>query len=137
MPVVNCHITGFTFATPDVDNAVAAVMLSHHLTSEHPAPLPRKAPAIPPPKTTGNIYEDQWDCFVREWVAFKESNRIADDKLPLYLLGCCSPELKSNVERANPTIATQPEADVLAVIKRHAVISMAASVLRTELLAMK
>ena len=137
MPVVNCHITGCTFATPDVDNAVAAVMLSHHLTSEHPAPLPRKAPAIPPPKTAGNIYEDQWDCFVREWVAFKESNRIADDKLPLYLLGCCSPELKSNVERANPTIATQPEADVLAVIKRHAVISMAASVLRTELLAMK
>ena len=131
MPVVNCHITGCTFATPDVDNAVAAVMLSHHLTSEHPAPLPRKAPAIPPPKTAGNIYEDQWDCFVREWVAFKESNRIADDKLPLYLLGCCSPELKSNVERANPTIATQPEADVLAVIKRHAVISMAASVLRS------
>ena len=137
MPAIQCHIPNCTFATPDVDNAVAAVMLGHHLTSAHPAPAPRKTPVIPQPKLTGNIYEDQWDCFAREWAVYKETVSIAADKLPVYLLACCSQELKSSVERANPAIATQTEAEVLAAIKRHAVVSVAASVLRTELLSMK
>jgi len=59
------------------------------------------------------------------------------DKVPVYLLACCSPELKASVERSNPNITTKTEADVLAAIKRHAVISVAASVLRTELLGMR
>ena len=137
MPAIHCHILNCTFSTPDVDNAVAAVMLGHHLTSAHPAPAPRKTPVIPQPKVTGNIYEDQWDCFAREWAVYKETVSIAADKLPVYLLACCSQELKSSVERANPAIATQTEAEVLVAIKRHAVVSVAASVLRTELLSMK
>ena len=67
MLTIPCHIAGCTFLTPDVDNAVAAVMLSHHLSSTHPAPAQRKAPVIPQPKVTGNIYKDQWDSFAREW----------------------------------------------------------------------
>ena len=137
MPVIQCHITECPFATPDVDPAVAAVMLGHHLTSAHPAPVQRKAPTIPQPKVTGNIYEDQWDSFAREWAVYKETVSITDDKLPVYLLSCCSSDLKSNVEKANPTISTQTEVEVLASIKRHAVVSVAASVLRTELLTMK
>ena len=137
MPAIPCHIAGCTFVTPNVDNAVAAVMLSHHLSSAHPAPAQRKAPVIPQPKVTGNIYEDQWDSFTREWTVYKETVFIVDGTLPVYLLACCSPELKSNVERANPAIATKPELEVLAAIKRHAVVSVAASVLRTELLSMK
>ena len=137
MPVIQCHITECPFATPDVDPAVAAVMLGHHLTSAHPAPVQRKAPTIPQPKVTGNIYEDQWDSFAREWAVYKETVSITDDKLPVYLLSCCSSDLKSNVEKANPTISTQTEVEVLAAIKRHAVVSVAASVLRTELLTMK
>ena len=137
MPVIQCYITNCDFSTPDVDSAVAAVMLGHHLSSAHPTPAPAKAPTIPQPKVTGNIYEDQWDCFTREWAVYKGTVAIAVDKLPVYLLSCCSADLKSSVERANPTITTKGEADVLAAIKRHAVVSVAASVLRTELFAMK
>ena len=67
MPVIQCHITNCEFSTPDVDSAIAAVMLAHHLSTAHPAPVPTKAPTIPQPKVMGNIYEDQWDCFTREW----------------------------------------------------------------------
>ena len=125
------------FRTPDVEPTVAVVMLGHHLTSAHPAPVQRKAPTIPQPKVTGNIYEDQWDSFAREWAVYKETVSITDDKLPVYLLSCCSSDLKSNVEKANPIISTHTEVEVLAAIKRHAVVSVAASVLRTELLTMK
>ena len=62
---------------------------------------------------------------------------ITADKLPIYLLACCDQDLKSSVEKANPSITTQDETAVLAAIKRHAVVSVPVSVLRTELLAMK
>ena len=54
MPVINCYVAECEFATPDVDSAVAAVMLSHHLQTEHPAPVQIKAPTIPAPSVTAN-----------------------------------------------------------------------------------
>ena len=72
MPAIPCYINGCSFKTPDaLDSAVAAVVLSHHLSSSHPTPAPKKAPAISPPKLTGGVYEDQWDAFVREWDVYK------------------------------------------------------------------
>ena len=68
---------------------------------------------------------------------YKRKVAITTEKLPVYLMACCSADLKSSVERADPTITTKSEAEVLAAIKRHAVVSVAASVLRTELFAMK
>ena len=120
-----------------MDNAVAAVVLSHHLSSSHPNPAPKKTPAIPSPKLTGGIHEDQWDAFVREWGVYKGTVALAAPDVPVYLLACCNQDLKSSVERADPNITSKPEGDVLAAIKRHAVISVAASVLRTELFGMK
>ena len=73
MPAIQCHIAGCLFATPDVGGAVVAVKLGHHLSSSHPVPVGKKAPVIPPPKVTGNIYEDQWDCFTGEWAVYKDS----------------------------------------------------------------
>ena len=137
MPAIQCYITGCNFSTPDVDSAVAAVMLGHHLSSAHPAPAPTKAPTIPQPKVTGSIYEDEWDSFTREWAVYKGTVAITTARIPVYLLACCSAELKASVERADPTITTKSETEVLAAIKRHAVVSVAASVLRTELFAMK
>jgi hypothetical protein len=137
MPEILCHLPACTFATPDVDSAVAAVMLGHHLSSAHPAPAQRKAPTIPQPKVAANIYEDQWDSFTREWAVYKETVSMPAGKIPVYLLSCCSQDLKSSVERADPAVTTKSEANVLAVIKRHAVVSVAVSVLRTELLVMK
>ena len=138
MPAIPCYIDGCSFKTPDaLDSAVAAVVLSHHLSSEHPTPAPKKAPAIPPPKLTGGVYEDQWDAFVREWDVYKGTVTISTSELPVHLLACCNPDLKSSVERADPRITSKSETDVLKEIKRHAVISVAASVLRTELFGMK
>ena len=137
MPEIPCHLPGCTFKTPDVDNAVAAVMLSHHLTSMHPAPAQLKAQTIPQPKVTANIYEDQWDSFKRKWTVYKETVSIPAERVAVYLLACCDHDLKSSVERADPTISSKVESDVLSAIKRHAVVSVAVSVLRTELLVMK
>ena len=137
MPAIACDIAGCVYRTADVDNVVAAVMLGHHYTSAHPAPIVAKAPVIPQPKVVGNIYEDTWDSFQREWTAYKDTVAIPANKVSIFLLACCSIELKHSVEASDPTISTKVEADVMATIKRHAVVSVAASVLRTELFAMK
>ena len=68
---------------------------------------------------------------------WKGTVKIDAGKLPVYLLSCCSPELRASVERSNPTIISKTEVEVLAEIKRHAVVTVAASVLRIKLLAMK
>ena len=68
---------------------------------------------------TGNIYEDQWDCFTREWAIYKDTVAIMPDKLQFTLW---PQDLKFNFEKSTA---------VLVAIKRHAVISVAASVLRT------
>ena len=53
MPPIPCYVTECDFTTHDLDNAVAAVVLSHHLSTAYPSPAPTKAPAIPAPKLTG------------------------------------------------------------------------------------
>ena len=136
MPAIQYYIADCHFSTRDVDSAVAAVMLGHHLSSAHPAPAPTKAAAIPQPKVSASIYEDEWDCFIREWVTYKGTVAITTEKLSVYLLACCSSDLKSSVERADPTITTKNEVELLAAIKRHAVVPVVASVLK-ELFAMK
>ena len=106
------YIGGCTSKTPDgLDNAFAAVVLSHHLSSSHPTPAPKKAPAIPPPKLTGGVYEDQWDAFVKGTVT------ISASELLVHLLAYCNPDLKSSVERADPRITSKSETEVLKEIK--------------------
>ena len=68
---------------------------------------------------------------------YKETVSIPADRVAVYLLACCDQDLKSSVERADPAISSKVESDVLSAIKRHAVVSVAVSVLRTELLVMK
>ena len=137
MPVIDCYVTGCTFATPNLDNAVAAVILSHHLSSAHPVPAQPKAPSIPPPEISAGIYEDQYDSFKRLWDSYKGNVTIADDKIGIHLLSCCTPELRANVECQDPDVSSKTEVEVLEAIKRHAVVSVAVSVLRTELLSLK
>ena len=59
------------------------------------------------------------------------------NRIPVYLLACCDQALKSSVERADSSVSSKLEVDVLAAIKRKAVFSEAVSVFRTDLLAMK
>ena len=130
MPVINCYMAWCVFATPDFDNAVAAVILSHHLSSAHPAPAKPNAPSISAPKLSAGIYEDQYDSFKRNWDAYKDNVSIPADKIGIHLLSCCIPELRANVECQDTNISAKTEA--LEAIKSHAVVSVAVSVLKTK-----
>ena len=55
MPIIKCYMPDCVFETPNLDNAVAAVILSHHLSSAHPAPAQPKAPTVPAPKISAGI----------------------------------------------------------------------------------
>ena len=72
-----------------------------------------------------------------EWEVFKQASNIPADKVSIYLVNCCDTELKASVQKENPQITTRTEADILAAIKRHAVINVASSILQTELLSMR
>ena len=86
MPIIKCNMPDCVFETPNLDNAVAAVILSHYLSSAHPAPAQPKASTIPAPKISAGIYEDQYDCFKRNRDSYKENVHISADKIGVHLL---------------------------------------------------
>ena len=61
-------------------------------------------PTITAPKVNVNINEDQWNSFTHSWNDYKTTVSITAPKIPIFLLSCCSPDLKAIVERADPLI---------------------------------
>ena len=70
-------------------------------------------------------------------LSIKTQLRLCQINSQFTFMACCDPDVKSSVEKSNPGITSQSETAVFVAIKRHAVISVAASVLETELLSMK
>ena len=135
MPVIQCHIADCPFVTEDVGDAVAAVVLSHHLASSHPptAPAPAKRPVVSKPTVSTNIYAEEWASFLSDWEVYKGSVAIPDGQTGIYLVDCCSDELRQSVVGSDPKIRTKTEEQVLELLKNHAVIRVAKPVLRQEL----
>ena len=76
MPEIACYITGCDFTTTDLDNAVAAVVLSHHLSTAHPSPAPKKAPAISATKLTGVYKRTNWTHLLENGMCTKAQSQM-------------------------------------------------------------
>ena len=96
MPAIQCHIADCPFVTEDVGDAVAAVVLSHHLASSHPptAPAPAKRPVVSKPTVSTNIFAEEWASFLSDWEVYKGSVAIPDGQTGIYLVDCCSDDLR-------------------------------------------
>ena len=72
MPVVTCHIVGCNFVTGDVGDAVGAVQLGHHLSTEH-GPARQQAMNIKKPDRPlikDDATDRDWQTFLFEWEPF-------------------------------------------------------------------
>ena len=143
MPIFACPVTDCTFATEDINDAVAVVMLQIHASAVHPPALARtpitrpKAPPMERPRIDCGVEPEAWNNFLRRWQLFRNGSDITDAAAPLQLFECASQRLGDMVLKADPAVVSRSLDEVLAAIRRLAVVPVAISVMRAELLQLR
>ena len=130
----------YAYATGDVDPAVAAALLMVH-NNVYIAAVPttqKKVPKINQPVISGGSSEENWNVFHARWQLFKQGTALAPAEITQQLFGCCDEFLGNDIlQGSNIDIATTNGVALLALIKKLAVIPVAVSVCRADLLSMK
>ena len=139
MPVISCPFPDCRYTTDDIDAVVAAAQLNiHALTHRNtPAATKQKPPKIDRPHLTRGTTEEEWNTFVKRWNLFKQGTDIPNGQVATQLWQCCEADLENDLFKDIDDIRTVDEANLLAAMKRLAVISTATSVRKTELLTMR
>jgi hypothetical protein len=140
MPAVQCPIDGCAFATDDIEVALAIALLNIHATTHAPAAAgpthstrPR-APRLERPRVDCGIEAVVWNNFVRRWALFRSGSDIDDGSAPHQLFECATDHLGDIILKADPAITSKSVDEVLRIMRQFAVIPVATSVLRSELL---
>ena len=140
MPEIQCPIPGCEYVTADVDASVAAsLLLIHnnvHLAGSSSAQK-QKPPKIDRPKISKGISEEAWNVFISRWDMFKDGTALAGKETIQQLFQCCDEDLSEDILRCNKECTSGTEKQLLAAIKNLAVIPVAITVRRSELLSMK
>ena len=144
MPIFKCPIDECTYQTEDIDAGVAVAMLTIH-NNVHVASNPtqgistddtnQRDPKIERPKISAGSDEETWNTFLTRWKMFKRNRKVTGTASVEQLFYCCEEDLGDSILRGHPNAVTGTEADLMKLIKKMAVIPVAISVRRAELLA--
>ena len=138
---IECQVNGCDWSIEHVSEAVAiALLVSHsqnHKETHSNTATKQKTPKIDRPEIKQDISDEEWQSFEAEWYRFKKCTVMALDEVADQLFQCCDRPLKRLLMKENPEIIDEGEAALLEAIKRMAVLHVATSVRRTNLLAAK
>ena len=138
MPDKKCPHTSCTYSTGDKDVAIVVELLKIHALS-HSAPVDnrQKAPKLNKPKISKGLSDEEWNTVSRKWDIFKKTTTVHPDELATQLWQCCDDELTAELFRDLPNIDSVSEVELLACIKRLAVLSVSTCVRKTELFSLR
>ena len=132
--VTDCHYV----AEHDSENVAIAMLTSHnliHQQSATPPPIQRqRLPKIDRPELKQDVDDEEWYTFEAEWRRFKRCTLIPTDEIADQLFQCCDRPLGRLLLKENPIIIEAGEDLLLAAMKRMAVVHVATSVRRANLL---
>ena len=143
MPEIPCQYPGCTFVANTASEAIAIVMFNSHLLSHQNASqqqdgqVKQKLPPIARPTVKQDIDEEEWATFIEEWTRFKRCTVIPESNLADQLFQCCERSLGRLLIKENPTVISEGEDVLLEAMKQMAVIQIATSVRRNNLLQSK
>ena len=135
--IVTCSVPDCEFQSADFSEALAIALLTNHgLAHQIPATPPQntalKGPKLERPKVEIGISTE--NIFNRRWEVFRAGSGIDDSSAPSQLFQCAGNELGDNLVKANPNATNETLPQLMAAMRSLAVIPVATSVLRTELL---
>ena len=139
MPIFKCPKDDCTYQTEDINAGVAVAMLTIH-NNVHLASNPtddnnQRDPKIERPKIFAGSDEETWNTFLTRWTMFKRNRKVKGTACVEQLFYCCEEDLGDSILRGHPNAVTGTEANLMKLIKKMAVIPVAISVRRAELLA--
>ena len=141
MPAIQCPVATCNYSTGDVEPATAAALLILHNHDHTAAPVAtnnkQRAPKLERPRITRGSSEEAWDAFTTRWIMFKRGTTLTADEKVQHLFQCCEEELGDAILKGHPTAVSGSEDDLLSVVKKLAVIPVAKSARRLDLLATK
>ena len=137
MASLQCEAPGCGEVKKAEDMATCVALMQLHQRNVHDGPPPeqrQKAPPLNRPSLQQGITDEDWESFSRRWDLFNQSTSLTPRQVVAQLLACCEPELETTLFREDPKISEKSEAEIMAAMKRLAVLSVALSARRTALL---
>lgn len=137
MPVnLKCEARGCTEVktADDISTCIGLMQLHQRNVHECADGSRQKPPQISRPTLAQAISEDEWAAFTRRWAVFKNGTDLSTGNVVAQLIACCEPDLEATLFREDAQIAGKSEEEVLASMKRLAVLGVALSARRSQLL---
>ena len=143
MPVLQCPFPECETSTDNDDKDLAIALFNAHVATHAPRPATSStggggnmAEKFQRPTACQGMLEEDWNSFLLQWEIYKEGANLSAANSVKQLIYCCEQELLKFVLRADPSVRSKTEAQVLAVMKTLAVVPVAMGMRRSELLNM-
>lgn len=143
MVIVRCSVPSCDFETQDVSEALAIAMsqnhgLAHQATIASPEPTPNvRPPSFERPRIDVGVSTEDWNVFVRRWNVFRTGSGINEVTAAAQLFQCAGPQFGDHILKTNTNATTDHPEQLLETMRSLAVIPVATSVSRTELLQLR
>ena len=141
---IDCQFTDCQFVAEHSSETVALAMFNSHLLIHQQQPstssnrsTKQKLPPIVRPQIKQDVTEEDWTAFKLEWIRFKRCTEMPPGQEADQLFDCCEKGLGRLLLKEDSAIVEAGEEALLKAIKRMAVIKVATSVRRTQLLGLK
>ena len=145
MPKYQCPFPECTYETEDVEDALAAVLISVHSNGTHmPAPTNSNAATqhtnaakiekVRRPTISAAGSSEEWSYFLTRWQEYVDATKVTGKDQVIQLLECCDENLRKDIARnAGGSLANQTVDYVLEAVKKLAVREENAMVARVQL----
>ena len=143
---INCQVPECEYSVEHASEAVAIALYNSHQAihqREPPTNAPQamselqRAPRMERPIVGQDILEECWNNFARRWDLFKKCTSMGINEISGQLFQCCEEQLGNQLLKEEPHIVDSTEEELVRAMKRLAVIPVAISVRRAELLKMQ
>ncbi|XP_028411560.1 uncharacterized protein LOC114534203 isoform X2 [Dendronephthya gigantea] len=126
MPSHRCPYPDCEYETADVEDALAAVLLTVHSNGSHnnnqATTTISKGEKVKRPTISRSGTSEDWSYFLSRWKDYVDATKITGQDKVLQLLECCEEQLRKDLTRnAGGSIASKPIDEVLQAIKKLAV----------------
>ena len=139
---IPCQFTGCEYVAENLSEAVAIAMYSSHTashqqTSTSASTSKQRMPKIDRPELKQDTTDEDWATFEAEWKRYKRCTHITPNEIADQLFQCCERSLGRLLIKENPGVIETGESALLDAMKKMAVIKVATSVRRANLLGQK
>ena len=144
MPTLECPLPNCDYSTGEQTEPVAIAYLNAHMyvhaqpaQQQLAASVARNGPKLDRPSIEAGVSMETWNMFQRRWKIYKEGSHLSDNDASHHLFQCADSVLGDALLKTDPDITSKPVTEVLAAMKKLAIIPIATGILRSELLEMK